>query len=113
VALNMGQWAVPGGTAPTPLFNIPPGPYNMTIYNTFVSTVWLAVGTSSTVVPAPFAATTPTQSASLSTVWLSMHSIPTSFSGYQGAGGGYLWGMSTATTAVTTYFNYILATQER
>ena len=111
MALNMGQWAV-AGTLPTATFQIPPGPYNLTMYNTTSTTIWMAIGTSPTSAPvsgstlAGTALTTP-----LTQNWLNLHSIPTSFNGYQGAQGGTLWALNTANT--TVMFSYILSTQEK
>ena len=114
MAVYMGQFGVPGNTAPTVLFNVPPGPYNITMYNTNATAIYVAFGSSPTAIPNPYTAgatSLGTASAfSLTTNWLSMHSIPTSWSGYQGNRGGYLWGMSTGGTV--TAFNYILITQE-
>jgi hypothetical protein len=101
MALNMGQWNVGGTIATTVVtMNIPPGPYNMTVYNTGSATFYMGIGTSPTSAP-------PGLTTSSGMV---MHSIPTSWNGYQGAGGGFLWVIaSTAPSA----FNYILSTQER
>ena len=110
MALNMGQWPVTG-TLPTVTFQIPPGPYNITMYNTSTTTLWLAVGTSPTAAPvggntaSGTALTTPIMAS-----WLNLHSIPTSFNGYQGANGGYLWAYSNTTATIS--FSYILSTQE-
>jgi hypothetical protein len=103
MGIQMGQWAVSGAaaTAGTFTFEIPPGPYNMTLYNVnTAATFYMAVGTSSTSMP----------NMSTST-GLVMHSIPTSFNGYQGASGGYLWVISSTTAASS--FNYILSVQQR
>ena len=101
MAIYMGQWMVPPGTSNT--FTLPPGPYNVTIYNNSSTAVYLAVGTSPTAAP-PNVGTPPT-------TWLQMHSVPTSFEGYQGAGGGHVWAISTASTA-TVPVNYIVSTQQ-
>jgi hypothetical protein len=112
MALNMGQWPV-AGTLPTCTFQIPPGPYNITLYNTYLTTIWLAIGTSPT--SAPVSGNTASGTVLTNTLvasWLNLHSIPTSFNGYQGAGGGYLWALNTSASS-TPSFNYILSTQER
>jgi hypothetical protein len=101
VAVNMGQWNVPGGTVATATFQIPPGPYNITVYNTNTNTLWMGIGTSATVAP------------NLGTAnGLVMHSIPTTWTGYQGSKAGYLYALSTTATATLTAFNYIMVTQE-
>jgi hypothetical protein len=111
MALNMGQWPVTG-TLPTVTFNIPPGPYNITLYNTTATTVWLAIGTSATSAPVSGSTLSGTLlTNNLTSTWLNLHSIPTSFNGYQGASGGYLWALNTVNT--TVMFSYILSTQER
>jgi hypothetical protein len=101
VALNMGQWGVPTGTIAT--ITIPPGPYNITVYNANTAantTLWMAMGTSPTVAP------------NLTTTnGMVMHSIPTSWSGYQGSRGGVLWALNT-TSSSTVPYNYVLVTQE-
>jgi hypothetical protein len=103
VSIYMGQWNCPPGTAPT--FNIPPGVYNITIYNatTVGTTIWLAMGTSGTT-PPPNVGTPPT-------TWLQLHTIPTSWNGYQGAAGGNMWSINTAATTVP--INYVLSVQQR
>jgi hypothetical protein len=101
--LYMGQFNV-AGTAPTVTINIPPGVYNITMYNVAGGSVWLAVGTSSTTAPPNFTA------ANGPNIGLQCHSIPTSWNGYQGSRGGVLWGLNTAATTIPV--NYILSTQE-
>lgn len=100
----MGQWNCPPGTAFT--FEIPPGVYNMAVYNATNpgTAIYLAIGTSSTT-PPPNIGTPPT-------TWLQMHSVPTYWNGYQGASGGYLWSINTASTG-TVPVNYILSVQQR
>lgn len=104
MALNMGQWTVSGtvATAGTSTLNIPPGVYNMAIYNVNTAvTFYMGVGTSSTAAPP-----------GLSTgSGLVMHSIPTYWNGYQGESAGYLWVISSTTAASS--FNYILSSQQR
>jgi hypothetical protein len=104
VALYMGQWNMSGSaaTAGTCTLNIPPGPYNMAMYNVNTAiTFYMGVGTSSTTMPAQ-----------LSTVnGLVMHSVPTYWNGYQGESGGYLWVIASSTAASS--FNYILSVQQR
>jgi hypothetical protein len=101
VALNMGQWNVAGTVGTTVCtLNIPPGVYNMTVYNTGAATFYMGVGTSSTTPPP-----------GLTTVsGMVMHSIPTSWNGYQGASGGFLWVIASAAPSA---FNYVLDTQQR
>jgi hypothetical protein len=104
--LYMGQFNVIG-SVPTVTINIPPGVYNMTLYNVnTASSVYLAVGTSPTTAPPNFTA------ANGPNIGLQCHSIPTSWNGYQGSRGGVLWAMSTVSTSVTVPVNYILSTQE-
>ena|ERR1700677_3399645 len=100
MTLVMGQWPVTG-TAATATLNIPPGVYNLTLYNVnTAATFYMGVGSSPTVAP------------NLSTInGMIMHSIPTSWNGYQGETAGYLWVISTS--AGTVAFNYILSTQQR
>lgn len=102
--LYMGQWQVIG-TVPTATFNIPPGVYNMAMYNVTGSTVWTAIGTSPTVPPPNF--TSPTNG---TVTGLQLHSVPTYWNGYQGSKGGYLWAFTTLSGTVP--INYILSTQE-
>jgi hypothetical protein len=104
MGVQMGQWALSGvsATAGTVTFEIPPGPYNATLYNVnTAATFYMAIGTSPTVMPPGFNTNT----------GMVMHSIPTSWNGYQGASGGYLWVISSTTAAST--FNYILSVQQR
>lgn len=112
MALNMGQFPV-AGTLPTVTFNIPPGNFNLTLYNLNTAiTLWLAMGTSPS--SAPVSGNTASGTVltnALTASWLTLHSIPTSFNGYQGAGGGYLWALNVNSTTAT--FNYILSTQEK
>jgi hypothetical protein len=104
--LYMGQFNVVG-SVPTATINIPPGVYNMTMYNVnTASPVYLAVGTSPTVAPPGF------NTASSALVGLQCHSIPTSWNGYQGSRGGVLWAASTLSSSTTIAVNYILSTQE-
>ncbi len=106
MALYMGQFNVVG-SVPTTTINFPPGVYNMTLYNvSTASSVYLAVGTSTTTAPPNF------NTASGSLIGLQCHSIPTSWNGYQGSRGGVLWAMSTLSTSTTVPVNYILSTQE-
>lgn len=104
MGLYMGQWNLSGtaATAGTSTFNIPPGPYNMAMYNVNASvTFYMGIGTSATVMPS-----------NLNTVnGLVMHSVPTYWNGYQGSPAGYLWVIASSTAASS--FNYILSTQER
>lgn len=101
MGVNMGQWPITG-TAATATLNIPPGPYNMAMYNTSTTiTFYMAVGTSPTTPPPGFTTTS----------GLVMHSVPTYWNGYQGASGGYLWVISS--TSGTGSFNYILSVQQR
>jgi hypothetical protein len=101
VSLVMGQWNVAGTAATTACtLNIPPGVYNMAIYNVGTSTFYMAVGTSSTSPPP-----------GLSTAsGLVMHSVPTYWNGYQGESAGFLWVIS---STAPSSFNYILSTQQR
>lgn len=101
--LYMGQFNVVG-SVPTATINIPPGPYNMTMYNVATGTVWVVVGTSSTTPPPTFS------TVSVTVTGFQVHSIPTSWNGYQGARGGVLWAAGTASTTIAV--NYILSTQE-
>jgi hypothetical protein len=103
MAIYMGQWQVPPGTSNT--FTLPPGVFDATIYNNSSTAIYLAVGTSPTT-PPPNVGTPPT-------TWLQLHSVPTSFNGYQGSGsgGGHVWAISTASTA-TVPVNYIISTQQ-
>lgn len=104
MALYMGQWNVSGAaaTAGTATLNIPPGPYNMAMYNVNPSvTFYMSIGTSPTTAPP-----------NMTTVnGLVMHSVPTYWNGYQGSPAGYLWVIASSTAASS--FNYILSTQER
>jgi len=102
MGLNMGQWQIAGTVATTVCtLNIPPGPYNIAMYNVNTAvTFYMGVGTSSTTAP-------PGLSTNSGMV---MHSIPTYWNGYQGASGGFLWVI--ASTAPSS-FNYILDTQQR
>ena len=104
MGLYMGQWNMSGvsATAGTSTLNIPPGVYNMAIYNTSATiTFYMGVGTSSTIMPANLNTTN----------GLVMHSVPTYWNGYQGSSGGFLWVIANSTAASS--FNYILSTQER
>jgi hypothetical protein len=103
MALDMGQWPTSGtlATAGTFTFAIPPGPYNITVYNTGSATYYLGIGTSSTTAPPGLSTTS----------GMVMHSLPTSWNGYQGASGGYLWVICSTTAASS--FNYVLSTQQR
>jgi hypothetical protein len=104
--LYMGQFNV-AGSAPTATINIPPGVYNMTLYNVSgAGAVYLAVGTSPTTPPPGFNTTSSTL------VGLQCHSIPTNWNGYQGSRGGVLWAASTLASSTTIPVNYILSTQE-
>ena len=96
MSLYMGQFTVATGTVPT--IALPSGTYNMTVYNTTGTTLWLALGTSPTVAP-PLTINN----------GLAMHSIPTSWNGYQAQKGGTLWALNTGSAAA---FNYILSTQQ-
>lgn len=103
MSLYIGQWQVPS-TVPTAIFPIPPGVYNLTMYNVATGTVWCAFGTSPTTPPPGFTVNT------AGTVnGLQLHTIPTSWNGYQSSRGGYLWAF---TSAGTVPINYILSTQE-
>jgi hypothetical protein len=100
MSLYMGQWGVSTGTIAT--FNIPPGVYNITMYNiSTLATIYMALGTSPTVAP------------NLTiTNGLQLHSIPTTWNGYQGERGGTMWLLNTLATS-TVPVNYILSTQEQ
>jgi hypothetical protein len=99
VTLYMGQWAVPTGTIAT--FSLPPGPYNATFYNiSTVATVYAALGTSPTVAP-PLNANN----------GLVMHSIPTSWYGYQGERGGTIWILNPS-ASTTAAVNYVISVQQ-
>ena len=101
MGLSMGQWSVTG-TAATATMNIPPGPYNVAIYNVNTAvTFYMAIGTSSTTAPPGFGTAS----------GLVMHSVPTYWNGYQGASAGFLWVISS--TSGTSSFNYILSVQQR
>ena len=104
MALNMGQWSVSGtvATAGTSTLNIPPGVYNIALYNVNTAvTFYMAVGTSNTTMPPGFSTVS----------GLVMHSVPTYWNGYQGSSAGFLWVISSTTAASS--FNYILSTQQR
>ena len=103
MGLNMGQWSISGtaATSGTCTLNIPPGVYNMVMYNVGSATFYMGIGTSPTTPPPGLSTNS----------GLQMHTIPTAWNGYQGAGGGYLWVISSTTAASS--FNYILDTQQR
>jgi hypothetical protein len=104
VSLYMGQFYV-GGSVPSATINIPAGVYNMTMYNVSTGTVWTAIGTSATTPPPSFSTVS-----SATVAGFQVHSIPTSWNGYQGSKGGYLWACTN--TAATVPVNYLLSTQE-
>lgn len=101
--LYMGQWQVIG-TVPTVTFNIPPGVYNMAMYNVTNGTVWCAIGPSQTTPPQNF-----TNSTVGMVTGLQLHTVPTYWNGYQGSRGGFLWAFASSGTVP---INYILSTQE-
>ena len=99
MSLYMGQFNVTAATQST--FQIPPGVYNMAIYNTSATvTFYMAVGTSSTSVPPGLNTNS----------GLVMHSVPTYWNGYQGESAGFLWVICSSPPAS---FNYVLSVQQR
>jgi hypothetical protein len=91
VTYVMGQATVPSSST-VPLFTVPPGFCNVTMYNlNTVTSVF--VGTSTAVTTAN---------------GLQCHSIPTSFSGYIGSKGATFYGTTGVATASSV--NYIIST---
>jgi hypothetical protein len=88
----MGQSTVPASNT-VPLFQVPPGLCNVTIYNVNTAATSVYIGPSSKV------------SAASGFV---CHSIPTSFFGYMGSSGVMLYG--TTGGAVASSINYIIST---
>lgn len=88
----MGQSTVPASNT-VPLFQIPPGLVNVTIYNVNTAATNVYIGTTAKVT---------------STDGMVCHSIPTSFFGYMGSSGIMLYG--TTGGAVASSINYVIST---
>ena len=92
MALIMGQATVPA-SATVPIFEVPPGVCNVTIYNVNASTASVYVGSSTAVSSAN---------------GLICHSLPTNFFTYVGSRGTELY--ATTGGAVASSLNYIIST---
>lgn len=92
MALNMGQWTV-AASATTSTLILPAGPYQLILYNTGANPLYM--GTGQNVSP---------------TNGLVMHSVPTSFQGFQASGVQKLWVANTAATGAG--FNYVISTMQ-
>lgn len=92
MAYICGQATVPASNT-VPLFEIPPGLANVTIYNVNAAAANVYLGTTSKV---------------SSTSGMICHSIPTSTFGYMGSAGGVIYGTTGGTVASSV--NYIIST---
>jgi hypothetical protein len=92
VGYTLGQATVPASNT-VPLFQVPPGWCNVTIYNVNTAATSVYLGSNSKVSPAD---------------GIICHSVPTSFFGYMGSSGIMVWGTTGGTIASSV--NYLIST---